>query len=75
MLDTHDHEVSKASFHHLPQQRKLSPKSKQDVYELLQLKANKKMVQEKVLQTRGNDLTLKDLSNIAAKGKEFFIQL
>lgn len=71
MLEQHDHEVAKSLFQHLPNQRRLSPESKQDVYELLQLKANKKMVQEKVFQTTGKRLTLKDLSNISAKGKDF----
>lgn len=72
MQECHGHEISKALFQLMPNQRRLPPGSKQDVNELLQLNASKKMVQQKVLQTTGKHLTLKDLSNISAKGEENF---
>lgn len=69
MAEEHNHEISSGLFHHLPSQRRLPPGPKQVAFELLELNANKKMVQEKVFQTTGKLLTLRDLSNISVTGK------
>lgn len=69
MIEEHNHDISSGLFHHLPKQRRLSPGTKQEVFELLELKANKKMVQDKIFQTTGKLLTLRDLSNISVTGK------
>jgi len=62
--ENHNHEISKTLFSHLPNQRKLKPETKAIVLELMDLKANKKMIQNKIMKDSGKVLTLKDLSNI-----------
>lgn len=48
----------------MPQQRKLSPSEQCEAEKLLKLKANKKMVKDKLAAMTGKALILKDLSNI-----------
>ena len=62
--ENHNHEISKTLFSHLSNQRKLKPETKAIVLELMDLKANKKMIQNKIMKDSGKVLTLKDLSNI-----------
>ncbi|XP_077506636.1 uncharacterized protein LOC144115891 [Amblyomma americanum] len=64
----HNHDLSEALFRHLPQQRKLPPELEEKATAMLQLKANKKLVRERLEQESSKVVTLKDLSNIAAKG-------
>ena len=59
-----------ALFRYLPQQRKLPAEVRQEAADLLKLKANKKLVQQHISLKSGSVLTLKDLSNIAAAGKD-----
>ena len=57
---------------HLPIQRKLPPDAKEKAAKLLEMKANKKMVQQQLTSETGKIVLLKDLSNIATctnKGK------
>lgn len=49
---------------HLPQQHKLSDETKAKAAALLEMKANKKMVQQQLCLETGNVNLLKDLSNI-----------
>jgi alpha-D-ribose 1-methylphosphonate 5-triphosphate diphosphatase PhnM len=44
--EEHNHMVSRSTFDHLPRQRKFDELTKQEAALLLDLKANKKMVQE-----------------------------
>ena len=53
-------------YKHLPHQRKLSAPLKEKAVSLLEMKANKKLVQEKLTQESGKVILLKDLSNLAA---------
>ena len=53
----------------LPHQRMLNSMEKQEVHMLLSLKANKKMVKEKMTSLTGKKVLLKDLSNIQTKMK------
>ncbi|GFN90037.1 Zinc finger swim domain-containing protein 1 [Plakobranchus ocellatus] len=61
----HGHNMSEASFSHLPSNRKLSTNEKDDVRQLLKLNANKKLVQQHVKATTGKNVRLKDLHNLA----------
>ena len=56
-------------FYTLPHNRRLTPGELKDVQNLLSLKANKKMVKDKIEKTSGKKVTLKDLSNISTKQK------
>nr|CAH7748559.1 unnamed protein product [Callosobruchus chinensis] len=62
--ETHNHERSAIHFQYLPHQRRLDSKDKQIVRDLLSLKANKKLVKQKLQLDTGRSLTLKDLSNM-----------
>ena len=53
----------------LPHNRRLTPGEFKDVQNLLSLKANKKMIKDKIEKTSGKKVTLKDLSNISTKQK------
>ena len=56
----------------MPQQRSLSKEAKVKAAKLLEMKANKKMVQLEMSQETGNVVLLRDLSNIMVsqrKGK------
>ncbi|CAI6358456.1 unnamed protein product [Macrosiphum euphorbiae] len=64
MDETHNHETSKILYSHLPNQRKITPENKAIVIELMDMKANKKLIQEKIMKESGKIVTLKDLSNI-----------
>ena len=57
-------------FKHLPQQRALNKEEKAKAARLLEMKANKKLVQQQLCQETGNIVLLKDLSNIATANKQ-----
>ena len=56
-------------FRQLPQQRKLSEEVKCEVEKYHALKANKKMVQDKLAPMSGKVILLKDLTNLSAQMK------
>jgi len=68
MNETHNHETSELLFSNLPNQRRLEPQMKADVLELMEMKANKKLIQAKVQAETGKVVTLRDLSNIRSTG-------
>jgi len=70
MTEDHNHEVSQLLYSHLPNQRKITPENKATVLELMDLKANKKMIQHKIMNESGKIVTLKDLSNIHTTGSK-----
>ena len=57
-------------FRHLLQQRQLSEVIKEKAASLLQMDANKKLVQQQISQESGKVVLLKDLVNIAANSKK-----
>jgi zinc finger SWIM domain-containing protein 3 len=57
-------------FKHLPQQRALNKEEKAKAAKLLEMKANKKLVQQQLSQETGNIVLLKDLSNISTANKQ-----
>lgn len=56
-------------FRQLPQQRKLSMEEKREAEKLLSVKANKKIIQEKLAGITGKVVLLKDLSNVSTHMK------
>ncbi|KAK6169865.1 hypothetical protein SNE40_020840 [Patella caerulea] len=65
--DSHTHETCLQTFQHLPKQRRLSKEQNIQVGEMLQLKANKKLIQQHLQSTTGKTLILKDIHNIASQ--------
>ena len=57
-------------FKHLPRQRSFSEKDKENAKKLLQLRANKKLIRQQLIQENGKIVVLKDISNIASQAKE-----
>ncbi|KAE9528591.1 hypothetical protein AGLY_012166 [Aphis glycines] len=57
-------------YSHLPNQRKINPAKKVITLELMDLKANKKMIQNKIMNDSGRIITLKDLSNIRTTARK-----
>ena len=53
----------------MPKQRRLQPEMMKDASRILQLKANKKMVQNHFSSITGKVITMKDVHNVAAKAK------
>lgn len=68
MDETHNHDTSEVLFANLPNQRRLTPQTKSQVLELMDMKANKKLIQSKIQSETGKMVTLKDLSNIFNTG-------
>ena len=59
-----------SSFKHLPQQCRLPAEAKQKVASLLQMKANKKLIQQEVSKDTGKIILLNDIYNIATAFKQ-----
>jgi len=70
MDNNHNHVLSETLFNHLPNQRKINPQNKTEVLELMELRANKKLIQHTMQLKTGKIITLKDLSNIYTTGKK-----
>lgn len=68
MNKSHNHAMSEMLFSNLPNQRRLAPQTKSEVIELMDMKANKKLIQAKIRDETGKTVTLKDLSNINNTG-------
>ena len=63
-------------FDHLPQQRRLDSAQREEVSTMLELKANKKLVQQHIASKSGRVVLLKDIHNVinytqADKSKDF----
>jgi hypothetical protein len=70
MNNEHNHEINEKLFKYLPKQRHLSREERQDVENMLKVKANKKMLQNYVMQKTGKHVILKDLHNIQSNIKK-----
>ena len=55
-------------YQHLPQQRRLDDEDKQEVRELLNLKINKKLLQQHISESKVKVVTLRDISNVRKPG-------
>ena len=56
----------KELFKHLPRQRSLSIEAKEKASHLLRMRANKKLIQQRLVEETGNVILLKDLTNISS---------
>ena len=63
-VEKHNHSLNKNIYEHLLRQRALSEDLALEVKESVKLKANKKLLQEKIQTATGKKVTLKDLSNL-----------
>ena len=59
-----------AAFSHFPQQRRLQGTQREEARTMLDLKVNKKLLQNHLSKTSGQVVLLKDLHNIAASSKD-----
>ena len=62
--EQHNHETSKELFRNLPQQRKFNEGEKENICEMLNMKANKKIIQSNVMQATGKVVLMKDINNL-----------
>ena len=60
----HNHEVNRELFRNLYHQRRLDEVEKENIKQMLDMKANKKIIQSNVMQSTGKVLLLKDIHNI-----------
>ena len=67
VVKIHNHEVTKSFFELLPSQRKLDKETKKKAKEMLDVKANKKMVQQYLTEKTGKVVLLKDVHNLQAR--------
>ena len=63
-VEEHNHSLNKNIYEHLLRQRALSEDLALEVKESVKLKANKKLLQQKIQTATGKKVTLKDLSNL-----------
>lgn len=68
MNESHNHPTSQMLYNNLPNQRRLSPQTRSEVIALMDMKANKKLIQAKIQSETGQYVTLKDLSNVYSTG-------
>ena len=66
---SHNHEVSKELYQSLPRQRSLPFELLEEIKSAIKLKANKKLMRQKIEQETGKMVTLKNLSKIKYKSK------
>ena len=69
--EAHNHVANKTIYEHLPRQRASRVKRSVDnIAEAIKLQANPKLLQQKVEETTGRKVTLKDISNIKQRSKQ-----
>ena len=62
--ELHNHDTNREVFRHLPQQRKLPESEKENILQMLEMKANKKIIQSSIMQSTGKVLLMKDIHNL-----------
>ena len=67
-LHVHNHELNHEVFRNLPQQRRLGSQDKENVAEMLSVKANTKMIQQRLMSQTGKVVLLKVASYLADFG-------
>ena len=70
MHDEHDHQTSRELFNHLPRQRRLVGQDKEEIKEAIRLKANNKLIQQKIELSTGRPITMKDIQNLQAQTRK-----
>jgi len=71
LCEDHNHDLNEILFNHLPNQRKVTPQVRSEIIEMMDLKANKKCIQNKIQSETGKVLTLRDLTNISRSGMNY----
>ncbi|XP_014672678.1 PREDICTED: uncharacterized protein LOC106813130 [Priapulus caudatus] len=61
--------IGNNAYKHLPRQRKMNPTEKENVVTMLDIHANKKLLQDRLIKETGKVILLKDLHNLAATNK------
>jgi len=72
LCEDHNHNLNEILFNHLPNQRKVTPQVRSEIIEMMDLKANKKCIQNKIQTETGKVLTLRDLTNISRSGMNYY---
>ena len=62
--ELHNHETNRELFRHLPHQRKLPETEKENIRQMLEMKANKKIIQSSIMQSTGKFVLMKDIHNL-----------
>ena len=62
--ELHNHETNRELFRHLPHQRKLPETEKENIRQMLEMKANKKIIQSSIMQLTGKVVLMKDIHNL-----------
>ena len=62
--EQHNHETNKELFRNLWQQRKLGDEEKENIRQMLDMKANKKIIQSNIMQATGKVVLMKDIHNM-----------
>ena len=62
--ELHNHETNRELFRHLPHQRKLPETEKENIRQMLEMKANKKIIQSSIMQSTGKVVLMKDIHNL-----------
>ena len=68
--DEHNHQISRELYNHFRRQRRLDGQNKEEVKEPIRLKANKKLIQQKIEQATGRPITMKDIQNLPTQTRK-----
>lgn len=68
MDESHNHPTSQTLYNNLPNQRRLTLQTRSEVIALMEMKANKKLIQAKIQSETGQCVTMKDLHNVYNTG-------
>lgn len=68
--ESHNHELTKELYEHLPRQRTLSVEEKKEIEKAIKLKVNSKLLQQQIQQSTGKKVTLKDISNMKQRARK-----
>ena len=71
-VEEHNHILNKNIYEHLPRQQVLPEDLALEVKESIKLKANEKLLQQKIQTATGKKVTLKDLLNLRQKTNQTF---
>ena len=66
----HNHVISSELYNHLPRQRNVNGSLREEVKGAISLKANSKLIQQKIQTATGRPITLKDIANLKAETKK-----
>ena len=66
----HNHEISSEEFKLNPKQRKVDGDTEKEISKMIELNANRKMIQSHFAEKTGKPILMKDIHNIASRAKE-----